>query len=85
MGEIVGAAVVAHVPTIVMPEDLRRELTDGEDFTLGPGLALLRSGCLDRLVPDTVVVFDTHWFTTCLLYTSPSPRDATLARMPSSA
>ena len=25
------------------------------------------------------------YFTTCLLYTSPSPRDATLSRMPSSA
>ena len=25
------------------------------------------------------------WNYTCLLYTSPSPRDATLARMPSSA
>ena len=25
------------------------------------------------------------WATTCLLYTSPSPRDATLSRMPSSA
>ena len=25
------------------------------------------------------------WFYTCLLYTSPSPRDATLSRMPSSA
>ena len=25
------------------------------------------------------------WFSTCLLYTSPSPRDATLSRMPSSA
>ena len=25
------------------------------------------------------------FFTTCLLYTSPSPRDATLSRMPSSA
>ena len=29
------------------------------------------------------IVQDT--FTTCLLYTSPSPRDATLSRMPSSA
>ena len=27
----------------------------------------------------------THTETTCLLYTSPSPRDATLSRMPSSA
>ena len=26
-----------------------------------------------------------NWFGTCLLYTSPSPRDATLSRMPSSA
>ena len=25
------------------------------------------------------------WFDACLLYTSPSPRDATLSRMPSSA
>ena len=25
------------------------------------------------------------WITRCLLYTSPSPRDATLSRMPSSA
>ena len=26
-----------------------------------------------------------HWVIVCLLYTSPSPRDATLSRMPSSA
>ncbi|MCS5686544.1 MAG: hypothetical protein NZ654_14990, partial [Acidimicrobiales bacterium] len=64
MGEIVGAAVVAHVPTIVMPEEVRRELNNGQDFSLGPGLARLREECLDRLAPDTVVVFDTHWFTT---------------------
>ena len=34
---------------------------------------------LRGLQPDTEYVF------TCLLYTSPSPRDATLSRMPSSA
>ena len=28
---------------------------------------------------------ESHPFYTCLLYTSPSPRDATLSRMPSSA
>ena len=27
----------------------------------------------------------TEWVNCCLLYTSPSPRDATLSRMPSSA
>ena len=37
-----------------------------------PRLALLASGAVPLLV-------------TCLLYTSPSPRDATLSRMPSSA
>ena len=31
------------------------------------------------------VVGTSVWFTDCLLYTSPSPRDATLSRMPSSA
>ncbi|MCS5683829.1 MAG: hypothetical protein NZ654_01135, partial [Acidimicrobiales bacterium] len=64
MGEIVGAAVVSHVPPIVMPEVLRRELNDGDDFSLVTGLHRLRAECLDRLVPDTIVVFDTHWFTT---------------------
>ena len=32
-----------------------------------------------------VIVFDNSTNMTCLLYTSPSPRDATLSRMPSSA
>ena len=34
-------------------------------------------------IPDTDGIFFTIFF--CLLYTSPSPRDATLSRMPSSA
>ena len=29
--------------------------------------------------------FESEYFKACLLYTSPSPRDATLSRMPSSA
>ena len=36
-----------------------------------------------RSDPDTVMLWAVC--TTCLLYTSPSPRDATLSRMPSSA
>ena len=32
-----------------------------------------------------IVVCSLGWFIGCLLYTSPSPRDATLSRMPSSA
>lgn len=64
MGEIIGAAVVSHVPPIVMPEPLRLELNEGRDFSLVQGLHDLRTSCLERLRPDTIVVFDTHWFTT---------------------
>lgn len=64
MGEIIGAAIVSHVPPIVMAEEDRRALNRGRDFSLVQGLHDLRATCLDRLQPDTVVVFDTHWFTT---------------------
>jgi 3,4-dihydroxyphenylacetate 2,3-dioxygenase len=64
MGEIVGAGLVAHVPTIVLPEETRRELNEGKEISLVPGLERLRREVLDVLAPDTVVVFDTHWFTT---------------------
>lgn len=64
MGEIIGAALVAHVPTIVMPESERRAMNDGEDISLVEGLHRIRREYLDRLAPDTIVVFDTHWFTT---------------------
>ena len=33
-GEIVGAGVVAHVPTMVMPEAERRELNEGKEISL---------------------------------------------------
>jgi 3,4-dihydroxyphenylacetate 2,3-dioxygenase len=64
MGEVVGAAIVSHVPPIVMPEPDRRALNEGQDFSLVEGLRRLRTECLDRVRPDTVIVFDTHWFTT---------------------
>ena len=34
MGEIVGAGLLAHVPTIVLPDDIRRELNNGNESTL---------------------------------------------------
>jgi len=64
MGAIVGAALVSHVPTIVLPEAVRRELNDGDDTTLHRGLHELAAAKLRRLEPDTIVVIDTHWFTT---------------------
>jgi len=61
MGEIVGAAIVAHVPTIMLPEAVRLEINDGKEITLVPGLRRMKTECFDRLKPDTVVVMDTHW------------------------
>ena len=42
-----------------------------------------RNPCFDFTQPASAVVIGDSY--TCLLYTSPSPRDATLSRMPSSA
>lgn len=62
MGEIVGAGIVSHVPTMVLPKQERLELNDGKEISLVPGLKRLRTEVLDRLNPDTIIVFDTHWF-----------------------
>jgi 3,4-dihydroxyphenylacetate 2,3-dioxygenase len=61
MGEIVGAGIVSHVPTIMLPEEVRLEINDGNEITLVPGLRRLRTEVLDRLRADTIVVMDTHW------------------------
>jgi 3,4-dihydroxyphenylacetate 2,3-dioxygenase len=64
MGEVVGAGIVAHVPTIMLPEEVRREINDGNEISLVPGLRRLRSEVFDRLHPETVIVLDTHWEST---------------------
>jgi len=64
MGEIVGAALVSHVPPLVMPEADRRAMNNGQDTTLFQGLHDLRHSKLDAAKADTIVVIDTHWFTT---------------------
>lgn len=64
MGEVVGAGILAHVPTIMLPEETRRELNRGSDFSLGGGLEQLRREVFEPLDYDTVVVLDSHWFTT---------------------
>jgi 3,4-dihydroxyphenylacetate 2,3-dioxygenase len=64
MGEIVGAGLLAHVPTIVLPDEQRRELNNGNESTLYTGLHKLRRDVFDVLKPDLVIVFDSHWFTT---------------------
>ncbi|HTY72404.1 MAG TPA: 3,4-dihydroxyphenylacetate 2,3-dioxygenase [Actinomycetes bacterium] len=64
MGEVVAAGLLAHVPTIMLPEQTRRELNHGADTTLVAGLEQLRKDVFETLDYDTVVVLDSHWFTT---------------------
>lgn len=64
MGEVVGAGLLSHAPTIMLPEAARRELNEGREISLVPGLRRLRREALDRLEAETFVIFDTHWFST---------------------
>ncbi|WP_338894616.1 3,4-dihydroxyphenylacetate 2,3-dioxygenase [Streptomyces sp. TG1A-60] len=67
MGEIVGAGLLAHVPTIVLPEADRLELNEGKEITLVTGLRQLRADVFEgdgADAYDTVVVLDSHWATT---------------------
>jgi 3,4-dihydroxyphenylacetate 2,3-dioxygenase len=52
------------VPPLVMSEADRREMNHGQDTSLVAGLGRLRTECLEPLEADTIVVLDTHWFTT---------------------
>ena len=64
MGEIVGAGLISHAPTIMFDEAMRRELNEGKEISLVPGLERLRDEILADLQADTIVILDTHWFTT---------------------
>ncbi len=64
MGEIIGAGLLAHSPTIMMSEEDRYALNDGKEISLVPGLHRIRDEILDVLKPDAIILLDTHWFTT---------------------
>lgn len=64
MGEVVGAGILAHVPTIMLPRETRLELNQGREISLVPALEQLRREVFETLDYDTVVVLDSHWFTT---------------------
>jgi 3,4-dihydroxyphenylacetate 2,3-dioxygenase len=64
MGEVVGMGLLAHVPTIMLPKAVRYEINNGKELSLVPGLHQLRSDIFEKLDYDTVVVLDSHWFTT---------------------
>ena len=64
MGQVVGAAIVSHVPPIVASPEVLAEIYGPGGTTLVDGLHRLRREKFDTLDIDTVVVFDSHWFTT---------------------
>jgi aromatic ring-opening dioxygenase catalytic subunit (LigB family) len=64
MGRIVGAGLVSHAPVIMFPEAMRIEANGGRDFTLATGLQRLKREVFDAADYDTVLVIDSHWFTT---------------------
>ena len=69
-------------PSLKKLKQLDYVFIDG-NHRLTPTLAYFEE-CLKYAHDKSIFVFDDiHW--SCLLYTSPSPRDATLSRMPSSA
>lgn len=64
MGEIVGVGLISHAPTIMFDQPARLDLNEGKEISLVPGLKRLRTEVFDRLEPDTIVIVDSHWFTT---------------------
>lgn len=64
MGEVVAAGLLSHVPTIMLPEATRLELNDGKEISLVPALQKLRKDVFETMDYDTVLVLDSHWFTT---------------------
>jgi 3,4-dihydroxyphenylacetate 2,3-dioxygenase len=64
MGEIVGVGLISHAPTIMFDEAERRELNEGKEISLVPGLLRLREEIFDRMQPDTIVIIDSHWVST---------------------
>jgi 3,4-dihydroxyphenylacetate 2,3-dioxygenase len=78
MGEVAGAGLLAHVPTIMLPYAERLELNEGKEISLVPGLERLRAEVFEVLDYDTVVVFDSHWHTTVEFVVSGQDRRAGL-------
>ncbi len=64
MGEVVAAGLLSHVPTIMLPKATRLELNAGKEISLVPALEQLRADVFDTYDYDTVLLIDSHWFTT---------------------
>ena len=65
-----------------LPEDIQRYIVKGQGLI---GIELEKGDNLFLKNLEGNQICEITIFDACLLYTSPSPRDATLSRMPSSA
>ena len=63
----------------------RRGLQHADALELVQRVLLAVARSVDRFQPDRKTAKFRTWLYTCLLYTSPSPRDRQKSRMPSSA
>ena len=83
-----GTLVLDHVESLALLEarDVGKPLTQARN----DAVALARyceyyAGAADKVHGETLPYLDGYTVYTCLLYTSPSPRDKRQSRMPSSA
>ena len=78
----VSGTVVYTIPEGYYDVNQFRNVWDALSVTLGTGILMNYSTKTLKLTFTSVTQYQTH---PCLLYTSPSPRDRTRSRMPSSA
>ena len=64
---------------------MQKEVKKSWALFIGIGVMMIAHGLQMQVMGIRSVLEDFSVFTTCLLYTSPSPRDRLLSRMPSSA
>ena len=70
---------------IVLPDSAREKPSQGRVLSVGNGPLLDDGGRGEMQVSEGDRVLFSSYSGTCLLYTSPSPRDLSTSRMPSSA
>ena len=66
-------------------KDMVNSLTSGDNVKAQDAFKNALSDKIGQALDDKRQSVATDWLNSCLLYTSPSPRDRTRSRMPSSA
>ena len=84
MKKVIDLHGVSHEKALVMVEEYLLMNSFGNDLELE--LITGKSPKLQKKIIENILTkYDFNYYIPCLLYTSPSPRDRSLSRMPSSA